>query len=135
LKQVVDESAQSIRGRRLGLLLVRAEHALEGIDGSEDDFGKLCAVRLTDLPRQNVFEFVSNLAQLLEAASSRITLQGMHGPAHTADEAFVRRALFKFESSVVDDLEKFRGTLKEKRAKLRSAILGDKTHGFTSMRL
>jgi hypothetical protein len=59
----------------------------------------------------------------------------MHSAAHTTDEILVRRALFEFEPGVVDDLEKFRGTFKEKCAKLRSAILGHKTHGFTSRRL
>ena len=117
------------------MLLVRAEHALEGVHGSEHNFGKLCAVRLADLPGENILQFVSDLAQLLEAAGSRIALQGMHSATHAADEVLVRRALFEFQPGVVDDLEKFRGTFEEKRAKLRSAILGDKTHGFTSRRL
>jgi hypothetical protein len=59
----------------------------------------------------------------------------MHSAAHTTDEILVRRALFELEPGVVDDLEKLRGTLKKQCAKLRSAILGDKAHGFTSRRL
>jgi hypothetical protein len=59
----------------------------------------------------------------------------MYGAAHTTNEILVRRVLFEFKPGVVDDLEKFRGTFEEKRAKLRSTILGDKTHEFTSRRL
>ena len=70
----MDESAQRIGRRRLRLSLVGTKHALEGVHGSEDNFGKLCAVPLTDLPREDIFQFVSDLAQLLETTGSRIAL-------------------------------------------------------------
>jgi hypothetical protein len=37
----MDESAQRIGRRRLSLPLVGTKHALEGVHGSEDNFGKL----------------------------------------------------------------------------------------------
>jgi hypothetical protein len=52
------------------LPLVRAKHALKGVHRSEHNFGELCAVRLGDLPREHIFQFMSDLAQLLKTTGS-----------------------------------------------------------------
>ncbi len=85
--------------------LVRAEHAFKRVDGSEHHLGQLCTVRLPDLQRQHVFQFMGDFAQLLKTTSGRVALEGMDGASHTANEFFIRGTLFQLKAGIVDDLE------------------------------
>jgi len=56
------------------ILLIRGEHAFEGVHGGEHHLGKSRAVGLPNLQRENVFEFMRDFTELLETASRGITL-------------------------------------------------------------
>src|SRR5579863_526521 len=135
LQEMLNQGAQRIGRRRLVIFLIGREHALKGIDGGENNFREPSAVGLANLKRQNVFQLVSNFAELLKTARSRIALQCMDGAAHTANQIFIRGTLLQLQARVVDDLKDFRGTLKEERAEFVVAVLGQKGHALTSSRL
>jgi len=117
------------------LLLIRAEHAFEGVHGPEDDFGELMAVREPNLRRENVFEFVRNFAEFRKTAGGGVSLERVDGAADAANEFLVRWTLFELQTGIVDGLEKISGALKEESAKLRTPLVGKKTQEFTSRRL
>src|SRR5215469_8370783 len=103
---------------RLKLLVVSREHAFESVHGGKHDL-----------------EFMSNFAELGEAASGGITFERVHGAAHGANELFVRRTLLKLQTGIIDGLQQFAGALKEQRTKLRTAVIGKEGQETTSMRL
>jgi hypothetical protein len=65
-----------------------------------------------------------NLTKFREAAGCRVPFQRVHSAADTPDEFLVCRVPLHMEAGIVDDLEQFRGALKEKRAELCSPIFG-----------
>jgi hypothetical protein len=90
---------------------------------------------LGDLEQKDVFQFVSDFAQLVEAACGRIALQRVHSAANAPDELLIGGTFFELQSSIVDDLENLRGALKKECAELCAAILGQETQEPTSLRL
>jgi hypothetical protein len=89
---------------------------------------------LPDLRRKNVFEFVSELAQLVETASGRVTFERVYGTAHAAYNFLVRGMSLKLEPRLVERLQQLIRALEEERAKLRVAIFGRLAQEFASTR-
>ena len=117
------------------MFLIRGEHAFESVDGGEDNFGELLAVREPDLRRENVFQFVCNFTELRKAASGGISLERVNGAADAANDFLVRGTLLELQTGIVDGLEKLPGALEEESAKLRTPLVGKKAQVFTSRRL
>ncbi len=107
VQDAMDQDPERTGRGRLGIANVGAEHAFEGINGGENDFGEFGAMGLGDLERQNVFQFVSDFAEFLKTAGSRIAFEGVDGTANGANEFFVRRILFELQAGFVDDLQLF----------------------------
>ena len=77
---------------------------------------------------------MGELAQFVKSTGRGIALQGMHCAADTTDHSLVSGARLEFKSSLVERLKQFVGALKEERAQLAAAILGRRTHVWTSLR-
>ena len=60
---------------------------------------------LANLRRQNIFEFVGELAELIVAAGSRVALQRVHGAANATNHFVVGRPSLKFEARVIQRLQ------------------------------
>src|ERR1700746_3984068 len=134
-QQFLNQSAQGGGSRRLNILLIGAEHAFERIDGREDDLGKLLAVRMSDLRRENVFEFVRNFTEFRKTAGSGISLERMNSAPDAANKFLIRGTLFELQTGIIDGLEKLARALKEESPKLRTPLIGKEAQEFTSMRL
>jgi hypothetical protein len=87
-----------------------------------------------NLRGERILEFMGELAQLVKSTGRGITLQGMYSAADTTDHVLVSGARLEFETSLVERLKQFVGTLKEESAQLAAAILGRTTHVWTSLR-
>ena len=89
---------------------------------------------LSDFQAENVFHLVGNFTEFAEATGGRVPFQGVHGAADAADELLIGGLLLEMKAGVVDDLEQFRGALKEESAEFGAAILGQEAQEFTSLR-
>src|SRR5205085_1832339 len=105
------------------------------VRGGEYDFRDARVLRaLRQFGRENVFEFVRQLAQLAIAASSGITLERVHGAAHAADGLGVRRVLLQGKRFLVQRLQEFLRAFEEYLFELARLIFRKETHGAASMR-
>ena len=129
-----NQTAQLFERRELLPSLVRGEHGLEGIGSRENDFGESGAVLLRHLRREDIFEFVSEFAELVKAAGSRITLERMHGATHAANDFLVGRMRLELEPGFVERLQQLIRALEKDRAKLGVAIFGRPAQEFASTR-
>jgi hypothetical protein len=91
-------------------------------------------MRESDLRSEHVFEFMRQLAQLVESTGRGIAFQGVHGATDAAYHILIRGAGLEFEPGLVERLKQFGGGLKEESAQLAAAILGRTTHELTSLR-
>jgi hypothetical protein len=114
--------------------LKSGEHRFKGIGGGENDFGKFAGMVAADLRRKNIFQFVSEFAELVETAGCGIAFERVHGATDTAKDFFVGRTRLEFQSRFVEGLEEFRGALKEESAELGAAIVVRTLHPATSRR-
>lgn len=128
----MNQPVQRIQRRKLFVALVGSQHRFERIGSRENDLGKSRAVFLRHLWRKNVFQLVSEFAQLVESAGRRIALKRMHGAPHAANHLLVRGTSLKLQPRFVQRLQQLVRALEEDGAKLRIAIFGSLAQEFAS---
>ena len=79
---------------------------------------------LRQLRGENIFEFMSELAELVISAGRGITLERVHGATHATNHFFVGGTRLEFEPGFVQRLQQLIRALKKERAKLAAAIFG-----------
>ena len=100
-----DHGTKRIHGRRFRVFLVSREHGAKAIGSGKHDFGKIRAMGARNPGRKRVFEFVSEFAEFVEAAGSRITLQGVDHAANPAHHFLVVGASLELQASFVEGLQ------------------------------
>src|SRR5579859_995840 len=133
-QKVADQAVQRLQGWKLLSALVRGEHGFEGIGSGEHHLCEPRAVFLGYLGRQNVFQFMSKLAQLLKHTGSRVALERVHGAPNAANDFFIGWARLEFEPSFVQRLQQLIRAFEKDGAKLRVAIFGSLAQEFASTR-
>jgi hypothetical protein len=117
------------------VFLISAEHTLKRVHCGENHLRKLCAVCLAHLQRQNILEFMRDFAEFLKTAGRGVPFKGVNSASNAAQQLLIGGAFLELQAYIINDLEKFRGALKEESTELRAAILGQETQPFTSRRL
>src|ERR1700690_494179 len=98
---------------------------------AQGDFGDDGSVRLK---RQNIFEFVSEFAELAVAASSRVSLERMHDAAQAARGFSVVGGFFQTQRFLVQLFHEFSRALEEQFAQFAHPVVWGIRHYLTSMR-
>jgi hypothetical protein len=125
---------ERLDGGRFGLALIGGEDGAKTIRGGEDQLREVRAMRESDLRSEHVFEFMRQLAQLVESTGRGIAFQSVYGATDAAYHILIRGAGLEFEPGLVERLKQFSGGLKKESAQLAAAILGRTVHELTSLR-